>query len=277
MKSLLKLPIVDILNTGLAGFCFLVALFCFFLLLREQKKDTPRDNMLKSIESFTRKSLLFGVLVGLVVLGTAMIDRVVASNDRASVDEFIRSLPSAVVSNEPALVKQKIKERMDKISLLENQVEKLKKELDKFYECEKKLLKCEKQTATFEDLIKKNGLLESENVSLRTKNQTLEKEIQKMDSNFLIKAAKLNSMITEFGGASINPFYPFDERKRNVNMKIQDLLAELNHYSGQIDGDRYRTRDALVSYQHSRGFSETGYFALPTVKVMIEDYLGKTG
>jgi len=63
MKDVLQLPIVEILQVGLPGLCFLLSLFGYSLLRGEQKKEQPREIMLKSIRGFNWTSLVVGVLV----------------------------------------------------------------------------------------------------------------------------------------------------------------------------------------------------------------------
>ena len=63
MKQLLQLPIVEILQIGLPGLCFLLSLLGYSLLRGEQKMERPREIMLKSIRGFNWTSLIVGVLV----------------------------------------------------------------------------------------------------------------------------------------------------------------------------------------------------------------------
>jgi hypothetical protein len=63
MKEMLQLPIVEILQVGLPGLCFLLSLFGYSLLRSEQKKVHPRAIMLRSIRGFNWTSLFVGMLV----------------------------------------------------------------------------------------------------------------------------------------------------------------------------------------------------------------------
>lgn len=57
--------IINILKVGLSGFAFLIILMSYLLLKAEQKrKDKARNNLLKSINNFTKLSILFVAIVG---------------------------------------------------------------------------------------------------------------------------------------------------------------------------------------------------------------------
>lgn len=56
--------IVEILKLGLSGLVFLLTLLTFRLLKIEQGKNNPRENILKSIKSFSRVTLIAALLVG---------------------------------------------------------------------------------------------------------------------------------------------------------------------------------------------------------------------
>jgi hypothetical protein len=248
MENILNsIPLVDILNTGLAGFCFLVALMGYFLLRAEQKKSYHKNNMLKSIESFSKRSLMFGLLVAICLVSIAYIsnNNSISHGDADEMKSFLASLPKQVRSAKPSATRVKIENELEKLV----QIPGLKK-----------------QVAT----------LLNENTVLKTKLTKHEAEAKKIEHNFLVKIARINRELNEFGGASINPYYPFNERKREVNMQIQDLLAELNHYFAEIDGDKTKTRDALVKYQQMKGFNQVGFFSFPTIKAMVAEYLQKS-
>ncbi|MFC1770916.1 hypothetical protein ACFLZV_03420 [Candidatus Margulisiibacteriota bacterium] len=233
-----NIPFVDILNTGLAGFCFLIALFGYLLLRHEQRKSVPNRNILKSIESFIKKTLFLGILVGLCLVTLAFVEQKANVTDIASVSTFTESLPEPVRSSSPSASKRKIEEAISRLGKITD--------LEKY----------------INELVSQNAKLTAE---LSGK--------ESLELNFFVKIAILNSKINEFGGTSINPFYPFDEQKRKVNIMIQDLLAELNHYAGPVDGDRYKTQEALIEYQKEKGFTKLGFFAFPTIKAMLEEYL----
>src|SRR4051794_16261038 len=68
-SSLTKLPIVDILQVGLAGLCFLLSLLAFWLLHQEQKRDgTPRKGILDNVRFFIIVNFFSAVLVGVLSL-----------------------------------------------------------------------------------------------------------------------------------------------------------------------------------------------------------------
>lgn len=250
MPDILKeLPIVDILNTGLAGFCFLVALFGYLLLRSEQGKDAPRVEILAGIESFTKKTLLFALIVAGASFA-AVAGRSIQGDDE-KLNAHLASLPEAVRSSDPEDVRNRIRQTLDQLEDL-------------------KLL-----PALGEKI---NGLetrleaLQRQNQMLSDEKDEFARQLAALDGNFLVKIARLNIRLNEFGG-SINPYYPFDEIKREVNRQIQDLLAELDYCTVDPDGDREKTRADLIAYQKAKGFSTVGFFALPTVRCMIVDYL----
>jgi len=64
-RIVMSLPIVDILKLGLAGAAFLFLYLAFSLLRSEQKKDQPRQLILKSIHIFMLLCFAFTLMVGL--------------------------------------------------------------------------------------------------------------------------------------------------------------------------------------------------------------------
>src|SRR5262249_27894103 len=81
-----KLPIVPILQVGISGFCFLLALFAYLLLRREQREVSPRITMLRFIKSFMTFALLLGLLVALSAIVQALLDQSLISGIRRKAD-----------------------------------------------------------------------------------------------------------------------------------------------------------------------------------------------
>ena len=62
---MLKLDVVEILRLGLSGLCFLFSVLAFWLIQREQRRDSnPRKGILKSIYVFMAINLVSAVLTG---------------------------------------------------------------------------------------------------------------------------------------------------------------------------------------------------------------------
>ena len=57
-----NIDVVEILKVGLPGLVFLLSLSAFILIQKEQKKDPPRNSILKSIKMYMYFSLVFAVL-----------------------------------------------------------------------------------------------------------------------------------------------------------------------------------------------------------------------
>ena len=57
--------VVPILQTGLAGFAFLLAYLSYRLIAAEQKKDKPNPTMLKSAKQYFYLCILLAVIVGI--------------------------------------------------------------------------------------------------------------------------------------------------------------------------------------------------------------------
>lgn len=129
-------------------------------------------------------------------------------------------------------------------------------ELEKYPELTSKLSQLEEDyRMTRENLDKKNS------------------EVEELEKNFLVKMAKLNAAIGNYG-TSINFLWNPSEDKRAICMEVQEALSELGHYSGSIDGDPQKTHDALVRYQGLKGFEIRGFFSTATVTAMILEHLG---
>ena len=66
--------VVEILKVGLSGLVFLLAFMGYRLLQREQKKQTPSDKSLRSIQMFVWQAIVLAILVGGVTIGLKIID-----------------------------------------------------------------------------------------------------------------------------------------------------------------------------------------------------------
>jgi len=264
MSAISELPIVDILNVGLSGFCFLMAFLGYFLLLREQKNTRPREIMLDSINSFIKKTVFLGALVGTVVIVLAVIQRPTSTNEEGILAKFIGSLPPKILDNgnSAETVNVNIRLMLREIDQVKKKNKALKDDVDLL---ESKTSQKQINIASLEqELRKKTAIIEDK-----------DKEIDALGSNFLSKVVSLNKKIPNFG-KSINPLFPFNEEKRIINIKIQELLAALNFYAGKIDGDRKSTTKALIAYQKSKGFKKLGFLSGLTTTHMIKDHLGNS-
>jgi hypothetical protein len=59
-----NLSILEILQLGLAGLCFLLSLLAFWLLHNEQRRESPRKEILRATYAFLALSLLAALVVG---------------------------------------------------------------------------------------------------------------------------------------------------------------------------------------------------------------------
>lgn len=57
-----NINVIDILKLGLSGLVFLLSLLSFYLLTKEQEKNSPGDRMLKSIRHFMYVNIFLAVL-----------------------------------------------------------------------------------------------------------------------------------------------------------------------------------------------------------------------
>jgi len=76
-----------------------------------------------------------------------------------------------------------------------------------------------------------------------------QRELQRYESNFSFKLFLLELRLGELGGPLI--LNREDTRRHQEYQLIQDVLADIGSYGGPIDGDRLRTRDALMGFQHA--------------------------
>lgn len=156
-----------------------------------------------------------------------------------SAEDFIKKMPARFQNMEP-----------------EEAIASIKIELEQFPEMKMKLSQLEKDyTVLHENLNKKNA------------------EVTELEKNFLVKMAKLNAEIGNYG-TSINFLWNPSEDKKAICMEVQEALSELGQYSGEIDGDPQKTYNALVRYQELKGFEVRGFFSTSTVIAMILEHLG---
>lgn len=73
-----NLNIIEILKLGLPGLVFLLSLFSYKLLSREQDKPSPNTNMLRSIKSF----MIINVLLSILTLAAPVIDHKFFSKEK---------------------------------------------------------------------------------------------------------------------------------------------------------------------------------------------------
>lgn len=125
----------------------------------------------------------------------------------------------------------------------------------------------------FPELSRQFSQLEEDVALMREDLRKKDAELLELEKNFLVKMARLNAKIGNYG-TSINFLWDPDAEKRAICREVQEALSELGHYSGAIDGDPQRTHQALVRYQELKGFDVTGFFSTATVVAMIIEHLG---
>ncbi len=278
MSKLTELPIVDILNVGLSGFCFLIALLGYFLLIREQSKKPPREVMLEHINGFIKKILLLSLLVAAVTISLAFIQKEEPVDNGASVAKFISDLPEELRDENPTQVVVNIGNKVDLAESLQVKLDSFQSDKDKFNSViTAKDSKITTLQATLRD--KENSMSDLLSVveSKQKEIDQLKAKIGEHDSSILTIISGLNrDMVIKFG-RSINPMYPFpiSEKKREANKKIQAVLAELDFYEGVIDGDGESTRKALAAYKKTKGYTGRQLYLLTssTTNKMIVDYV----
>jgi len=278
MSKLMELPIVDILNVGLSGFCFLIALLGYFLLIREQSKKPPRKVMLEHINGFVKKILLMSLLVATVTIALAFIQKEQPVDNGASVAKFISDLPEELRDENPTQVIVNIGNKIDLSDSLQEKVSSFQSDKDKLTSV------ITAKSSEVSDL--KNTMRGKENKikdlqsSLHNKQNEIDQlhlKIGENDASMLTIISSLNrDMVVKFG-RSINPMYPFpiSDKKREANRKIQTVLAELDFYEGVLDGDGASTRKALAAYKKSKGYSgrQLNLLTSSTTNKMIVDYV----
>ncbi len=278
MSKLTELPIVDILNVGLSGFCFLIALLGYFLLIREQSKKPPREVMLEHINGFVKKILLLSLLVAAVTISLAFIQKEEPVDNGASIAKFISDLPEELRDENPTQVIVNIGNKVDLAGSLQAKVDSFQSDKDKFNSViTAKDSEITTLQATLRD--KENSMSDLQSVveSKQKEIDQLKAKIGEHDSSILTIISGLNrDMVIKFG-RSINPMYPFpiSEKKREANKKIQAVLAELDFYEGVIDGDGESTRKALAEYKKTKGYTGRQLYLLTssTTNKMIVDYV----
>jgi hypothetical protein len=76
-----------------------------------------------------------------------------------------------------------------------------------------------------------------------------QRELQRYQANFSFKLFLLEMRMGELGGPMM--LNREDVSRQREYQLIQDVLADIGRYEGPIDGDRLRTHDALISFQHA--------------------------
>ncbi len=281
MSKLTEFPIVDILNVGLSGFCFLIALLGYFLLMREQNNEQPRAVMLEHISSFIKKILLLSVLVAAVTIFLSVIQKEDNGDGGASVSKFISDLPEDLRDENPTKVIVNIGNQSDLVQSLQTKTDGQQTDISKLQETNKE--KSSKiSILESEILIKKSEVvnLQTEMGAKDQKIGQLETQIGEGSSSILSIIGSLKRDMAIHFGHSINPLRPFpiSDRKRDANKKIQTVLAELEYYEGILDGDGERTRQALAAYKKAKGFKGNQVYVLTgsTTNKMILDYVSNS-
>lgn len=278
MSKLTELPIVDILNVGLSGFCFLIALLGYFLLIREQSNKPPREMMLEHINGFIKKILLMSVLVAAVTLSLAFIQKEAPVDNGASVAKFIADLPEELRNENPTQVIVNIGNKVDLTNTLQEKLKRSQADKDQLNASIKD--KNSEVNRLQSDLRGKEAsmsVVQSRVDEKQGEIDQLKASIAQHDSSILTIISRLDSDRVLKFGRSINPMFPapISDKKREANKKIQTILAELNFYEGVIDGDGESTRSALAAYKKSKGYTGRQLYLLTssTTNKMIIDYV----
>ncbi len=140
-------------------------------------------------------------------------------------------------------------------------------------EIEEAFVQIRSELKQYPELSKQVIQLETQKETINLDLTARKAELFALEKNFLVKMARLNDEIGNYG-TSINFLYNPGDEKRALAMEVQEALSELGYYNGEIDGDPNRTHAALVNYQEMKGFEVTGFFSNATVVAMIMDHLG---
>ncbi|EAR09261.1 hypothetical protein [Reinekea blandensis] len=97
--------------------------------------------------------------------------------------------------------------------------------------------------------------------------------LSRLERQFLVRVADLNSKISEWG-SSIN-FRWQPEDKRDVALMLQEAFKEIG-FMPELEipnDDPLLAHDILVRYQRSKDFKEVGFLTHQTVAFIVQDYL----
>lgn len=100
-------------------------------------------------------------------------------------------------------------------------------------------------------------------------------ELIRLQKQFLVKMANLNSKISEWG-TSVN-FRWNPEDKKQVALMLQEALKEIGFMSQQEipNNDPEVAYQLLVRYQNEKKFYEVGFLASEVIAFIIRDYLSR--
>jgi hypothetical protein len=131
---------------------------------------------------------------------------------------------------------------------------------------------------TYDDDLKK--LKEDETEIERLKKaisdyEVCKNELIRLQKQFLVKMANLNSKISEWG-TSIN-FRWNPEDKKQVALMLQEALKEIGFMSQQEvpNNDPEVAYQLLVRYQNEKKFYKVGFLTSEVIALIIRDYLSK--
>lgn len=85
-------------------------------------------------------------------------------------------------------------------------------------------------------------------------------KLKEHESHYTYKLFLIKKIMLDNPKGNINTRIQRDSK--NTYAIIQEILNELEYYQGPIDGDRMRTREALVAFQSKMNELDSGYFDL---------------
>ncbi|MBU2863885.1 hypothetical protein KO489_08550 [Reinekea forsetii] len=110
------------------------------------------------------------------------------------------------------------------------------------------------------------------NSEIKARQEAMAK-LTKLEKQFLVKMAELNSRISEWG-ASIN-FRWQPEEKREVALMLQEAFKEIGFMeANELPNDDPMTAHAILErYQKKKRFKEVGFLTPQVVAFIVQDYL----
>lgn len=131
---------------------------------------------------------------------------------------------------------------------------------------------------TYVDDLKKLKEYETEIERLKqtiADHEVYKNELIRLQKQFLVKMANLNSKISEWG-TSVN-FRWNPEDKKQVALMLQEALKEIGFMSQQEipNNDPEVAYQLLVRYQNEKKFYEVGFLTSEVIAFIIRDYLSR--
>ena len=121
-------------------------------------------------------------------------------------------------------------------------------------------------------LVQRNDQLKWLNDELEVRKGSMVR-LAKLERQFLVKMADLNSKIGEWG-TSVN-FQWQPEEKREIALMLQEAFKEIG-FMKELElpnDDPMLAMDILIRYQTERKFKEVGFLTHQTIAFIVQDYL----